>query len=128
MFNRDFVQAFLRNKGAVVGLVIVATILLLATFADVVFPGDPWDMAGAPFTHPLDDGLLFGSDMLGRDIASGIAHGARVSLLIGLTSTVVAVAVGVLLGVFFVTSVLVILFNIITDVLYVLIDPRVEIA
>lgn len=98
MFNRDFTQAFLRNKGAVGGLAIVAAIVLLAAFADLLFPGDPWDMAGTPFAHPLEDGLLFGSDMLGRDIASGIAHGARVSLLIGLTSTVVAVAVGVLLG------------------------------
>lgn len=98
MFNRDFTEAFLRNKGAVGGLVIVAAIILLAAFADLLFPGDPWDMAGAPFGHPFEDGLLFGSDMLGRDIASGIAHGARVSLLIGLTSTIVAVAVGVLLG------------------------------
>lgn len=96
--NRDFVQAFARNKGAVAGLAIVGAILLIAAFADLLFPGDPWDMAGAPFARPLTQGLLMGSDMLGRDIASGVAHGARISLLIGLTSTVAAVAIGVLLG------------------------------
>ncbi|MEA4838474.1 MAG: ABC transporter permease [Rhodospirillaceae bacterium] len=96
--NKDFYRAFARNKGAMVGLIIVGLIVLVALFADILFPASPWDMAGAPFTHPGDRGMLFGSDMLGRDIASGIAHGARVSLLVGLTSTIAAVTAGVTLG------------------------------
>lgn len=99
MMNRDFRQAFARNKGAMAGLVIVAAIILLAIFADLLFPGNPWDMAGAPFTRPsLSGDMLFGSDMLGRDIASGIAHGARISLLVGLVSTIASVVIGVFLG------------------------------
>ncbi|KAA5610064.1 ABC transporter permease [Rhodovastum atsumiense] len=94
----DFIRAFARNRGAVVGLAILVLVLLLATFADVLFPGDPWDMAGAPFTPPFDPDSWLGTDTLGRDIASGIAHGARVSLLVGITATAAALLVGVLVG------------------------------
>lgn len=98
MMKSEFLRAFARNKGAVLGLVILAAIVVLAAFASFLFPNDPWDMATAPFQPPLSEDALLGSDMLGRDIAAGIAHGARVSLLIGLTSTAAALAIGVTLG------------------------------
>ncbi len=47
---------------------------------------------------PGENGFLFGSDTLGRDVAAGMAHGARVSLLIGLLATSVAVTLGIVLG------------------------------
>lgn len=93
-----FWGAFARNKGAVIGLVFLALIVLMAVFADVLYPDSPWDMTAMPFQPPLSEDALLGSDTLGRDIAAGIAHGARVSLLIGLTSTAVAVLIGVFLG------------------------------
>ena len=40
------------------------------------FPFSPWDMRGAPFSPPGEDGFLLGSDSLGRDVAAGIAYGA----------------------------------------------------
>jgi peptide/nickel transport system permease protein len=55
-------------------------------------------MAAAPFMPPGEMDMLLGSDSLGRDVAAGIAHGARVSLLVGAVSTVAALAVGVTLG------------------------------
>ena len=42
--------------------------------------------------------MLLGSDTLGRDVASGVMHGARVSLLIGVASTLAALLIGVTLG------------------------------
>ena len=54
-------------------------------------------MTGPPFQRPLGDYLL-GTDMLGREILSGIVHGARVSLMVGVVSTVVAVSLGIALG------------------------------
>ena len=42
--------------------------------------------------------MLLGSDSLGRDVAAGIAHGARISLLVGAVSTVVSLLIGVTLG------------------------------
>jgi peptide/nickel transport system permease protein len=94
----DFWRRFRRNKGAVVGLVILVLVFAMAGLAPVLFPGSPWDMAGAPFMPPGEMGMLLGSDSLGRDVAAGIAHGARISLLVGAVSTVMALAVGVTLG------------------------------
>lgn len=91
-------RAFLRNRGAAVGLGILLLVCATSALASMLFPFSPWDMRGAPFAPPGEDGFLLGSDSLGRDIAAGIAHGAYVSLLIGAVSTAAALAVGVVLG------------------------------
>jgi peptide/nickel transport system permease protein len=93
-----FARAFLRNRGAVVGLVILLLVFLMAALAPVLFPFSPWDMQGAPFSPPGEDGFLLGTDSLGRDVAADIAYGAYVSLLIGAVSTVAAVTFGVVMG------------------------------
>lgn len=95
---KTFWRNFARNRGAVVGLFILLLVIVVAIGAPWFFPGSPWDMAGAPFMPPGEMGMLLGSDSLGRDVASGIAHGARVSLLVGGVSTVVALVIGVGLG------------------------------
>lgn len=95
---KDFWVRFARNRGAVVGLVILLLVGALAVLAPVLFPGSPWEMAGAPFMPPGEMGMLLGSDSLGRDVASGIAHGARISLMVGAVSTVAALGIGVSLG------------------------------
>ena len=94
----DFWRRYRRNKGAVVGLAGLLLVLLVAATAPLLFPGSPWDMAGAPFMPPGEMGMLLGSDSLGRDVAAGIAHGARISLMVGAVSTVAALSVGVTLG------------------------------
>ncbi len=71
---------------------------VLALGAQWFYPGDPWAMVTDPNLPPLSPGYPFGTDMLGRDVAAGVAHGARVSLLIGTIATVVAVIVGTVLG------------------------------
>ncbi len=96
----DFWRRFRRNRGAVVGLVILLLVMLLAALAPVIYPGSPWDMATAPFVPPGEEGMLLGSDSLGRDVAAGIAHGARISLMVGAVSTVAALLIGVTLGAF----------------------------
>lgn len=93
-----FLRAYARNKGAVVGVFVVALVCLMAALASWVFPFSPWDMQGAPFQPPGDPDFWLGSDSLGRDVAAGIAYGARVSLLIGAISTAAAVLIGVGLG------------------------------
>ncbi len=93
-----FVPAFARNRGAVVGLVILLLVGALAAAAPLLFPFSPWDMQGAPFAPPGEEGFLLGSDSLGRDVAADIAYGAWVSLLIGAVSTAAALVAGVVLG------------------------------
>lgn len=96
--SKDFWKAFACNKGAVIGVVILLAVVLMAVFADVLYPHSPWDMTALPFQPPFEGKALLGSDTLGRDIAAGIAHGARVSLLVGLISTAVAIVIGIVLG------------------------------
>jgi dipeptide transport system permease protein len=101
---REFCSEFGANRGAVAGFVVIAMLLLLALFADVVAPHPPaltddaallrppfWQ-AGGSLTYPL------GTDAIGRDLLSRLIHGARLSLLIGIVVVTIAVAVGTALG------------------------------
>ncbi|HET6518900.1 MAG TPA: ABC transporter permease, partial [Geminicoccaceae bacterium] len=98
---REFLARFARNRGAVIGAAVLAAVALLALLAPVLFPGSPWDIDGRPFQRPFESPAApLGTDTLGRDIAAGIAHGARVTLLLSLVSTAVALSIGVVLGAF----------------------------
>jgi len=95
-----FWARFCRNRSAVVGLIILALVVFIAATAHLFFPEDPFKLVGSAMSPPGENGFLLGSDTLGRDVAAGMAHGARVSLLIGLLATSVAVMLGILLGAF----------------------------
>ncbi|GHE22068.1 ABC transporter permease [Halomonas urumqiensis] len=95
----SFFARFAQNRGALVGLIILLAIILMAILAPLVFPESPWRMVQRPFLSPMEvDGFWLGTDTMGRNVAAGLMHGAWVSLLIGLVSTVVALAIGVPLG------------------------------
>jgi peptide/nickel transport system permease protein len=92
-------RALLRSPGAVVGIGVLLLIVLVALAAGHLYPGDPLDMAGQPLLAPGEDWAFpLGTDALGRDIAAGLAHGARVSLLVGITAALVSVVIGTLIG------------------------------
>lgn len=96
---KDFLLRFARNRAAVAGVAILAVVAAMALAAPVIYPGDPWDMVAEPFLVPgASPDYPLGTDMMGRDLAAGVFHGARVSLLIGIVATVVALLVGVALG------------------------------
>ncbi|WCS28718.1 ABC transporter permease (plasmid) [Methylobacterium sp. NMS14P] len=87
------------NASALVGGLILVLILSGAAAAPVLYPGDPLDMVASPFIWPgTDPAYPLGTDMLGRDIAAGILHGARISLLIGWVATLVSLTIGVTFG------------------------------
>jgi len=79
------------------GLVILAVVVVMAAMAPALFPGNPFRRVDRPFQPPFGQ-HVFGTDVLGRDVAAGIAHGARTSLMIGVLATAVAVAVGTVVG------------------------------
>jgi peptide/nickel transport system permease protein len=96
---RAFWSRFRQNRGAVIGLIILVLVILCAIAAPFLFPRSPWSMVQRPFLPPFEmEGLPLGTDALGRDVLSGLFHGARVSLLVGLVSTVVALAIGIPIG------------------------------
>jgi peptide/nickel transport system permease protein len=94
-----FLRRFARRRASLLGVALLAIVLAMAASADWVYPGDPWDMAAPPLLWPGEDPAFpLGSDTLGRDIAAGLFHGARASLLIGAGATAAAVLVGTAIG------------------------------
>ncbi len=86
-----------RDKKALAGLVVLAALTGAAVLAPLIAPYDPndmlFDMIGAPsFAHPL------GTDDLGRDLLSRLIYGARISLFVGVSTVLIALLSGVLLG------------------------------
>jgi len=94
---REFWRLYRRNRAAVMGLLILLCVVVMAATADFIYPGDPFNLAGKPFAPPFGE-FLFGTDSLGRDVAAGIVHGSRTSLLIGVVATAAAVTLGTLIG------------------------------
>jgi len=97
---KTIIWRVLRQPAGLVGTLLLGGVLLLALSANWLYPGDPWSMVAEPNLPPFSPGYVFGTDVLGRDVAAGVAHGARVSLLIGAIATVIAVTVGTVLGAF----------------------------
>ncbi|RWR05880.1 ABC transporter permease [Paenirhodobacter populi] len=95
----DFWRRFASNRGGVIGLVLLVIIVAVAATAPLLFPNNPWKMVSRPFLPPFENmKFILGTDTVGRDVAAGLAHGARVSLLVGLVSTVAALLIGIPMG------------------------------
>ena len=97
-----------RNNPVAIGVFAVAMVMILgAVFAPWVAPHNPYDLASLSLNDSLlppawqADGrtqYLLGTDDQGRDVLSTILYGSRISLLVGVASVVLAMALGVGLG------------------------------
>jgi peptide/nickel transport system permease protein len=101
------VADFGESKLALSGLAVLALIVLVAVFAPLISPQNPYDLAQLdvqdsrlPPGSRSGGGLTFwlGSDDQGRDILSGIFYGLRISLGVGVASTLCAVMIGLTMG------------------------------
>jgi peptide/nickel transport system permease protein len=90
-------QMFCANKGAIVGLLLLSAIILAGLFGPVIYPGDPFEIVAQPLLKPGGTATL-GTDYLGRDIFIGIVHGARPTLAIALSATLITATVGLTVG------------------------------
>jgi peptide/nickel transport system permease protein len=96
---KRFAIAYLKSPPAMIGLVLLLAVVAMAVSADWFFPRDPLGLAGRPLQWPgANPRFPLGTDNSGRDIAAQVFHGARVSLLIGLVATSIAVGVGIVIG------------------------------
>lgn len=99
---------FFGSRLALAGFAMLVVILVVAIFAPWLSPQNPYDLAGLdlldgrlPPGSPSSDGTLtywLGTDDQGRDMLSAIFHGLRTSLLVGVLSAGVALAIGTALG------------------------------
>ncbi len=107
LFGRSLSEAWRllkTDKFAIVGLLYLAVLCFVAIFASYVAPHDPtfqslgkrltpgvWSHAGSPT-------FFLGTDHLGRDILSRLMYGSRISIIVGLSTVVIAGSIGTLLG------------------------------
>lgn len=92
-------RALMTNVNFVGGLVIILLVVMFAILAPWLYPGDPRDMVGPPLAWPGTDlSFPLGTGTLGSDLAAGLAHGARSSLLVGIAAAFVSLAIGTVLG------------------------------
>lgn len=92
-------RRFLKNKGALVGMIFMILLVILACAGDIIYDYDTdvigfsADLSKAPsLNHP------FGTDQLGRDILARVVYGSRYSLIIGMGSVALGLVVGLILG------------------------------
>jgi len=96
--TRRALRRLFRRKGAVVGLVVIATFIVLALFAPLIAPYDPLATSWTLVRKPPSALHWFGTDDLGRDILSRVIYGARASLMAGAISVGIGVPFGLLSG------------------------------
>ena len=101
-----FWASFSENRGAVLGLIVLALIVFCAVFAELISPHAPLeqfrDAVRAPPVWAQGGSWRFilGADGEGRDMLTRLIYGARISLFIGLAVMVVSFVIGVALGLF----------------------------
>ena len=81
-----------------IGSFIVFIVVFAAIFADFVAPYDPTATSAEMSLSPPGSAMLFGGDMMGRDVLSRIIHGARISLAVGIGSTILGGVLGTIIG------------------------------
>lgn len=92
-----FWRAYRRNGAALLGLGLSMMFVFLALLAPLLSGRPPMQSGERVFQAPGREFLL-GTDDFGRDVWSGIVHGARVSLVVGLFAAATSTIVGLLVG------------------------------
>lgn len=87
------------SRPLLVGSLILGLVLLFAVLAGVLYPQDPLDIVAPANLWPGAPGHFLGTDMMGRDMASGLAHSAGVSLAVGFFAAALSVTIGITVGV-----------------------------
>ena len=87
-----------KNFLFIIGLIIVATMSIIALLAPYIAPYDPTSLNVDAILQPPSPGHLLGTDSLGRDVFSRLVYGARVSLWVGFLAVGISACIGIVLG------------------------------
>lgn len=112
--TRDAMHRLVKNRAAVIGMIIIVLLYLMMIFADKIAPYDyatqtlanqnsipQWMLKLFPMMTPyakIADQYPLGADYVGRDLLSRIIYGSRVSLIIALIGPIISLVIGVLYG------------------------------
>jgi oligopeptide transport system permease protein len=106
----DAWQRLMRNRAAVIGLIVIVLFAFVALFAPLIAPHNPLQLnSGKDFLPPAfikhtntgkvgSTEFLLGTDTLGRDLLSRVIYGARVSMIVGLTPVFIILVIGTIIG------------------------------
>jgi peptide/nickel transport system permease protein len=97
-FAQATLKAFNTNKTSWIGLVVFLIVVVVAIFAPVLAPFDPNDQNILEKLRPPSVEHWLGTDSFGRDTLSRLMYGARISLIIGVVSTLAAMVIGTAIG------------------------------
>lgn len=95
---RDIWRRYRQNKLAVVGLLIVLGLVLLALLQPLITPYDPFEQNLLNVAAQPSSDHWFGTDVLGRDLFSGILYGLRLAIIVGVSTMLGSLLLGVTLG------------------------------
>jgi peptide/nickel transport system permease protein len=100
-----FFRKIFKSPAGMVGLIIVLFVIIVAVFSPSLAPYDPYDInlhdRLQPPSFTSGDGTTphyMGTDSLGRDLLSRVIYGSRISLILGITATILGTSLGVILG------------------------------
>jgi len=94
---REFIYQFMQNRAAVGGFCMVVILIAVAVLAPHISPSGPFELAHAPF-QPPNASHWMGTDNMGRDVFSGVVHGAQISMTIGILAAFTSVVIGLFFG------------------------------
>jgi peptide/nickel transport system permease protein len=104
---RRLFARYVADRAAAIALLLLIAVIGIAVLAPVISPQDPYDLAVVSVINselpPGSDGaskehFLLGTDAAGRDMLSAIFYGLRISIVVGITSALVALVIGTAVG------------------------------
>lgn len=96
---REAWRMFLRNRSAILGLVLLGAIIIITFIGPFIYTVDPFEVVWAPFTPPGANAKVpLGTDHIGRDIMAGLVNGGRATLAVGASAAFMTVTIGVMVG------------------------------
>lgn len=94
----EIISRFLRNKAAVLGLIIIVLMVFCALFPQIVTPYNPIKQSLTERFIAPNSAHFFGTDEFGRDVFARVIYGCQTSLLIGLTAVAISCVIGIIIG------------------------------
>ncbi len=99
LLSNQAVKKFISNKKAMTGLVIVLVLMLAVFLLPVFMDLDPYTTdRAAGFNKGPSEAHILGTDDVGRDLFARVLYGGRISLIVGISSTIISVLLGIPLG------------------------------
>ena len=99
VFQNQAVKKMIHNKKAMLGLAIVTFLVLAVILIPVFMELDPYTTdRTAGFNKPPSSEQILGTDDVGRDLFARLLYGGRISLFVGIMSTIISVVIGIPLG------------------------------